>query len=489
MKVAITTALLAASSPAASPPAVRYAGELGPRLSLTWAQTGGPQALSGKDQAGKPWRITLPGSNSAAVFAADLDHDNQEDLIVIHASPGPVECGTAASDVTVILRDASGRPAPWQSTMRLARTTREEDLPFLLTDRNADSFAEIAVVACAGDAPALEGVYEARPEGVVPLGRRTFAGYASDLKKLYRNKALLVPAEDGPAPAPQEIPTATLDQVRTAEWGGAPASTPQAVLSNGERFAGWPALRPAQAGFERAYSTGDAVTDLLEVAARRMLVRTDAGGLRTYPAGSQTRVALSASLVAGAPVERKIALVEAPVPRSVRDASYFIVAPGGGCFAMHVGSGAVGAMYAQDCDAAASLRAKGLSAAPLVARESVVWQTDPAARAWRVYDAGDLPAGPVSLVLAASRDGQLVGAARAGEFVLAQWRDAASSWLTLHRESGVALTGPLPVPATDQLLAADEARGLVFLRWESGKPALWLEVPARVEWRAGSEAK
>lgn len=489
MKVAITTALLAASSPAAAPLAVRYAGELGPRLSLAWAQPGGPQTLAGKDQTGKPWRITLPGSSAGAVFAADLDRDNQEDLIVIHAASGPAECGSAASEVTVILRDASGRPAPWQSTMRLARTTREEDLPFLLTDRNADGFAEIAVVACAGDAPALEGVYETRPEGVVPLGRRTLAGYASDLKKLYRNKGLLVPAEDDPSLTVQETPTATLDQVRTAEWGGSPASTPQAVLSNGERFEGWPALGPAQAGFERTYSTGDAVADLLEVASRRMRVRTDAGGLRTYPPGSQTRVALNAALVAGKPVERKIALVEAPVPRSVRDASYFIVAPEGGCFALHVGSGSVGAMYAQDCDAAASLRAKGLSRGPIVARESVVWQTDPAANAWRVFDAGDLPAGAVSLTLASGREGQLVGAARAGEFVLAQWRDASSSWLTLHRESGVALTGPLPVPATDQLLAADEARGLVFLRWEGGKPALWVEVPARVEWRAGSAAK
>ena len=152
---------------------------------------------------------------------------------------------------------------------------------------------------------------------------------------------------------------------------------------------------------------------------------------------------------------------------------------------MYVGSGAVGAMQAQNCSAAASMRARGLSGEPFVARNSVVWQTDAVAREWRVFDAGDLGAGATTTVqLMAAGRGQLAGVARAGEFLLAQWRDAATSWLTLHQESGLALTGQMPVPATDQLLGVDDKGGLLFLRWAGDKPAVWIEVPARVEWRA-----
>lgn len=481
LKIALL--FLLAATGTANPLSVRFAGEVGPRLSFSWAQATEQHVLSGQDQQSKPWRIALPNSYATA-YALDLDRNGQEDLVVIHPIEGNKACATGGGDVTVILRDAHGRPAPWQSTMRLARNTRDEDLPFLITDRNGDGFAEIAVVECVGEVPTLAGIYEARPEGVVPLARRAYASYASDLKKLYRNKSLVIPAEDAPTPAANAA-AATLDQVSTQQWGGS-ATPPQAKLNSGETLPGWPRLGPAQAGFERVYSTGDNVTDLLEVLARRFAVQADPSNLlRTYPSGSQTRVALRAGLVTGTAVERPIALVDAPVPASVRDSSFF-VAPGQECFALYVGSGSVGAMHAAGCDAAASLRAKGLTAEPFVAHNSVVWQTNPAAREWRLFDAGDMTAGASTLILQPVGAGRLVGAARAGEFVLAQWRDAAASWLSLHRESGVALTDALPIAASDQLLAVDDEKGLLFLRWDQGKPAMWREVPARVEWRTGN---
>ena len=288
MTKVLPAVLLAAVSTAAVPFSVRYAGELGPRLSLSWARPAGKNTLSGQDQDGKPWRVALPGNYaSAAVFESDLDGNRQADLVIINTVAGEPVCGTAASDVTMMLRDAKGHPSPWQSTMRLARTQREDELPFLLTDHNGDGFAEIAVVECAGETPVLEGIYEVRPEGVVPLPRRAYAGYAGDLKKLYRNKNLSIPGEDSPPLTANEgSAAATLDRIATQEWGGN-AAPAEVVLSTGEKISGWPRLGPAQAGFQRTYSTGDGVADLLEVAARRTLVKADPGGmLRTHPAAS-----------------------------------------------------------------------------------------------------------------------------------------------------------------------------------------------------------
>lgn len=467
--------------------ALRYLGEIG-QLGLTQVRgnkidlgtvevsVGASYTFSGKQS---PWRFPLPyhGETSAThVFAADLDKNGREDLVIVNQLPGDSACGTNAGDVTLLLMDQSQRPQAWQSTMRLAKTQRDQDAPLYLTDRNGDGFVEISVVACAGEAPALHAVYETRPEGVVPVATRTWSSYGGEVRKLYRNKSLAVPKEDA-APAPEPAPPSTMiDQVATPQWGQA-GSPPTVRLTGGAQMSAWPKLAVAVTGFRLIRPTGHDLTDLLDLLARGTPVRADdARLLRTYPSDTSQTTPLTAKLVAGTPRVRTIAVVEGDVPRNARDASYFLIR-GSDCYAFHVGA-SVGAMRSAGCEAAQTLRARGLSREPIHIREAHVTQTN--AAEWRAYHADD---GRETKRLHLAGEGKLETVTPVDDFLLSQWRTAEKAWLTLHLENGTPITGNLTIPATDQLLYVDESQGLVFLRWQGDRPAAWVELPARVEWQ------
>ena len=165
------------------------------------------------------------------------------------------------------------------------------------------------------------------------------------------------------------------------------------------------------------------------------------------------------------------------MPRDPRDSSLFLVR-GDECFAFHEGNN-VGAMRASNCEAAQALRSSGLTAAPLLVHETGISQVTPA-KEWRQYNADDAK---LRRSLKLAGEGELAGVALAGPLLFGQWRNAAGAWLTAYLEHGTPVTGQLPIAATDQILFADEAKGLVFVRWDGDRPTHWLEVPARIEWR------
>lgn len=474
--------LIACTALSAANANLRYLGEIG-QLAVSQASNeldlgparvsvGASYLFTGQDAEGSRWSFPLAAQgnrSSTQVFAGDLDKNGREDLLVIRTHADQLACGTLAGDITLLFMHASNKPQVWQSAARLARA---RELPILVSDRNGNGLAEIALVACAGDTTALHGVYEIQPEGA-PTPVKKASSYAGDVRKLYRTTQL------GEA-EPDAAPGTTLEQLATRTWGGF-GSTETFTVSGSQPGAGWPKWTVGAIGFRQVSATGRDLTDLLHLMAQATPVRSDGPqSLRIYPAEANPAAQVNAKLVSGPLRERTLAAIEGEVPRTARDASFFLVR-GADCFVFHIGNGpAAGAIHALNCEAAANLRAKGLQAPSVHLREGQIWQSDAATREWRVFDADSLTE---KSRLKLPGDGQLQNVAPVDGFLFAQWRDDGGNWLTLHWPDGTPATGRLPIPATDQLLYVDEEKGLVFLRWSGDRPAAWVEAPARVEWR------
>jgi photosystem II stability/assembly factor-like uncharacterized protein len=138
----------------------------------------------------------------------------------------------------------------------------------------------------------------------------------------------------------------------------------------------------------------------------------------------------------------------------------------------------VGAMRSADCDAAKALREGGVKAEAFGIYEGEVIEGSGRERLWRELE-GLTERRRIKL----PGEGELIAVSPAGDFFVSQWREGSKApAMRVHLKDGTLAAADLAAPA-DEFLFVDPAKGLVFLRWENGRPAAWVELPARMEWR------
>jgi hypothetical protein len=133
--------------------------------------------FEGRDLAGKPSRLWLPGVGGVGwtdVWMADFDHNGQRDLLIGTHFPGNGRC-VNGEEITILMFDARGRPIPWTTATMLPNGSKYPYVPAILRDVNRDGRAEVVTTGCEpGGWPGEEhwritGVYEARDARWIPL--------------------------------------------------------------------------------------------------------------------------------------------------------------------------------------------------------------------------------------------------------------------------------------------------------------------------------
>lgn len=78
--------------------------------------------------------------------------------------------------------------------------------------------------------------------------------------------------------------------------------------------------------------------------------------------------------------------------------------------------------------------------------------------------------------------GTIVAAVPFNDGWLAEWQSGSRRWLLLHSRRGKPISTGIPLPVDGDLFDSRISDGLHFLKWENGKPAELMIVPASVEW-------
>ena len=169
--------------------------------------------MEGLDAAGKGWRVELPqvgGVGWTEVWTADFDANGRNDLLFAAHFPGNSRCINGV-EITVLLIDKQGRPAPYELSTMMPDSARFPFVPVIVRDLNADGRAEFVTTICEridppegfGERWKVSGVYEARHSQLVPLRGGDTRPYMRVASRIHgRVKMETMPPKSWPDPHP-----------------------------------------------------------------------------------------------------------------------------------------------------------------------------------------------------------------------------------------------------------------------------------------------
>lgn len=182
---------------------------------------------------------------------------------------------------------------------------------------------------------------------------------------------------------------------------------------------------------------------------------------------------------------KRMKLANWELPASSSDAMDVTLAVGPRCFVFR-GDEPPHVIESRNCAAIAKLRQAGVSGGTILVRESMAWQVladRNLLRTFRSDDGAELAT--IHFEAAPGTSGAIMAAVEFGDRWLAEWRSGPKRWLVLHSAAGQAISSGMALPVDADLFDGSAYAGLSFLKWENGKPAELIRVPALVEWSIG----
>ncbi|MGD0501037.1 MAG: hypothetical protein ABSC23_21705 [Bryobacteraceae bacterium] len=507
---------------------VGHLGGLDPRTSVdlgiavVYAEPGGDLRFEGHDLKGKLWRVWIPpaaGIGGTDVWTADFDRNGRQDLLIAAYFPSNGRC-TDGAEIYTLMFDDLGRPMPW-----LAHSNSFTDFerpPVPIVDANGDGRAEMVTVSCEysppgtvlGDDRRISGVYEAKDARWLPIRNAPEDVYLAAAKGQLSQRPPGTERwlETDPASWPDFLagydsqPTAQIRSVITAAVGCGgirlavvngrvvrPTDDPcdllrynQVVYSDGKPRQGWPfVVIDSSDGRDLFFSdAGAALRNALRMGYRFKILEDAASpDLLWMDTRTGAQIGQVSCRLRMGEVKRVKLSVGEQLPSGL-GLSDVTLSVGQRCLVFRPnGENPPAAAELQNCPAIAKLQRAGVTGGTITIRESEAWQVLPGRNLLRILrsnDGGQI--GAIQFGLPRGMAGTIVAAVAFNDGWLTEWQSGSRRWLLLYSRTGKPISTAMELPIDGELFDSQNYDGLHFLKWERGKPAELITVPASVEW-------